>query len=678
MLLRSDGKAIMDIKQAADFLQISPATVRNWIKHNYLTPVSQKSKLIFSVQDVHSLKQDIAAGRIIRLRKRANKDKSVATFLPLEYLSDIERANDIENAVNLIFENSVPIDEGLFFFALNLLSREGLLPSFRSAQELLAFDGDFFYRKQIKEELKKWAENINFKSSPDFQEEALKAHIPQVQDFLGTLYQTLRAEGNKAQAGAYYTPLQIVKDITDNYIVDSNAQVLDPCCGSGQFLLVALDRLMQIKGKADVLENIWGVDIDDIAIRIARINVLIKCKEQDNISPHIYCRNTLLEDNGDIFATQEKIVKDNFFDLIITNPPWGAKLSNNELQALSVIFPYIQSGESFSYFIAKGIKALKSNGILSYILPESFLNVKMHVDIRRRILEQMTVKKITYLSRVFKNVFTPVVRLDIQKNPPQDNHLVKIENDKVFDVGQRDFLKNDGLIFHINLDNEGSAILNKLCSQPHTTLSDKAEWALGIVTGDNEKFLSKVPSEGHEGIIKGKDILKFFYRTPAEFIKFEPEKFQQVASTGKYRAKEKLIYKFISRELVFAYDDNQMLTLNSANILIPKCPTHSTKVILGFFNSSLYQFIFQKKINSIKVLRSHIETLPLPHWSENTMQILVDYVDQLLKPEVNDGQRLEIFEALDNFIMSAWGLMENEKTFILKSIDSSKNNFLRN
>lgn len=677
MLLHSDEQALMDIEQVADFLQISPATVRNWIKHNYLTPVSQQSKLKFFVQDVHSLKQDIAAGRVIRLRKRANKDKSVTTFLPIEYLSDVGKADDIENAVNLIFENGVPLNEGLFFFALNLLAREGLLAPFQTAQELLSFESKFFYHKQIKNELKEWAENINFKSSLNFQEEALKAHIPQIQDFLGTLYQTLRAEGHKAQAGAYYTPLQIVRDIVDDYIKDSHAQVLDPCCGSGQFLLVALDRLMQIKGQADVLENVWGMDIDNIAIRIARINVLIKCKEQDNISPHLYCRNTLLEDSGDIFSTQEKILKDNFFDLIITNPPWGAKSSNSELEALSAIFPYIQSGESFSYFIAKGMKALKSNGILSYILPESFLNVKMHMDIRRRILEQMTVKKIAYLNRVFKNVFTPVVRLDIQKNTPQDDHLVEVENGKVFQVEQRDFLKNDGLIFHINLDNEGSAILRKLYSQPYSTLSNKAEWALGIVTGDNEKFLSKVQHEGYEGIMKGKDVLKFLYQKPAEFIKFEPDKFQQVASTEKYRAKEKLIYKFISKELVFAYDDKQMLTLNSANILIPKSPAHSVKIILGLFNSSLYQFIFQKKINSIKVLRSHIETLPLPHWSEKQMQILADYVGQLLKPEINDRKRLEIFSELDNFIILSWGLTDNERAFILRSIDSSKNNFVR-
>ncbi len=667
----------MDINRVADVLQISSATVRNWIKHNYLTPISPENKLRFSSQEVYSLKEDLAKGRIVRLRKRANKYKSLTNFFPTEYLSNLEKAHDVENAVKIISENGVAADEGLFFLALNLLSKEDLISSSCDTQELMSFRSVYFYHDQLKKELKSWAENINFASSSEFQARIFATHIPRVQDFLGVVYQALRAEGNKAQAGAYYTPLEIVKEIVSAYIPNFHARVLDPCCGSGQFLLAVLDRLKEIKGKSDVLNNVWGLDIDDIAVRIARINVLIKCREQDNYSPHIYCCNALLEGIGDIFSAQEKVIKDNFFDLVVTNPPWGSKLSRFELRELSTVFPYIQSGESFSYFIAKGIKSLKNNGVLSYLLPEAFLNVKMHSDIRQIVLEQTTVKKIVYLNRVFKNVFTPVVRLDIQKNSPKHDNLVRVDNGTPFDIKQRDFLKSSNFIFHINLNNKDAVVLDKVYSQPHFTLLNNAEWALGIVTGDNAKFLSKQQLAGFEGIIKGKDVSKFLYKPPSEFIKFEREKFQQIAPTDKYRAKEKLIYKFISKELVFAYDDKQMLTLNSANIIIPKSPQHSAKVILGLFNSSLYQFIFQKKINSIKVLRSHIETLPLPYWGPDVAQVIVDYVDILLGREMNDSRRLEIFEILDNFIMSKWGLEKNETEYVLNNVTSSKDNFSR-
>ena len=91
---------------------------------------------------------------------------------------------------------------------------------------------------------------------------------------------------------------------------------------------------------------------------------------------------------------------------------------------------------------------------------------------------------------------------------------------------------------------------------------------MGIVTGDNDKFLSNEKKEGYEGVIKGKDVMKFVCQPAQCFLKFEPDQFQQTAPVQKYRSKEKLIYRFISKQLVFAYDDKQILTLNSANIII--------------------------------------------------------------------------------------------------------------
>ena len=51
--------------------------------------------------------------------------------------------------------------------------------------------------------------------------------------------------------------------------VKKDSKVLDPCCGTGQFILTF----------SDIVENpsnIYGVDIDEIAVRIARLNLLIK------------------------------------------------------------------------------------------------------------------------------------------------------------------------------------------------------------------------------------------------------------------------------------------------------------------------------------------------------------------------------------------------------------------
>ena len=144
---------------------------------------------------------------------------------------------------------------------------------------------------------------------------------------------------------------------------------------------------------------------------------------------------------------------------------------------------------------------------------------------------------------------------------------------------------------------------------------------------------------------------------PSNYIHFTPEKFQQVAPIEKYRAKEKLIYRFIAKYLVFAYDDKQKLTLNSANIIIPNIPNYPIKVIAALFNSSLYQFIFQKKFSSIKVLRNHIEQMPLPLWSDKIFSDIIKLVGETIKNKNN-------FNILDDYILKQYALTQEEINYI--------------
>ncbi len=141
-----------------------------------------------------------------------------------------------------------------------------------------------------------------------------------------------------------------------------------------------------------------------------------------------------------------------------------------------------------------------------------------------------------------------------------------------------------------------------------------AKFALGIVTGgDNRRFIKDQDQPGAEAVLKGSDIFKYNYAEPQSRILFTPEKFQQVAPLKYYRAPEKLIYRFINKQLVFAYDDRQMLSLNSANVLIPPELTgYRIKYAAAVLNSSFAQFFFQMSYASVKVLRRHLSPYPSP------------------------------------------------------------------
>lgn len=639
-----NAKNVIDLEKTALFLGISTATVRNWVKCGYLATHNEDRGYFFNLAEIENLKVNIANGSLEKLNGRANKSKAERTFMPDEYLQDGINVDDITKIINFVAEKNINISIALLLLSLNLLQKEKIVASF-TIQSLIN-QNFVFANKQIGEEIQAWLSEIrvsNIKSEFAF---LLSCAIPKQRDTLGFLYQSLLLEGKKSQSGSYYTPEVIVNEIIKDY-TKNNSKVLDPCCGTGQFLLAFADVVENPK-------NIYGIDIDEIAVRIARLNILIKYKDK-NFVPNIVCKNTLFDvGNYDLFSLNDENIRD--FDVIATNPPWGVHFSKSDADGLKISFPEITSLESFSYFLKKSIDLLGDRGVISFILPESILNVKTHKDIREIILKNTHIKKVFYLNRVFKNVFTPVIRIDLEKSKKENGQIEIRKENETYTAEQSKWKNNIDYIFDIHANGVDTDIIDKIYNVRHTTLSGQADWALGIVTGNNKAHIVDKQQDGYEEIFKGKDIEKFVLSKSSNYIKFTPEKFQQVAPIEKYRAKEKLIYRFISKYLVFAYDDKQKLTLNSANIIIPKIPNYPIKVIAALLNSSLYQFIFQKKFSSIKVLRNHIEQMPLPLWSKETFDKIIKLVDETIE----NGR----FETLDDYIMNQYPLSLKEINYI--------------
>ena len=156
------------------------------------------------------------------------------------------------------------------------------------------------------------------------------------------------------------------------------------------------------------------------------------------------------------------------------------------------------------------------------------------------------------------------------------------------------------------------------------------------------------------------------------YIHFAPEKFQQVAPTEMYRAKEKLLYRFIAEVPVFTYDNQQTLSLNSCNILIPQIEDMDIKYVLAILNSSVAAYFINKKYNSVKLLRSHIESLPIPMISAEKQNDIIKRVDNI----INSNESISgLYEELDNEIMNIYSLSEMQRKTIHSAL-SGKNLFL--
>ncbi|MGX3011657.1 TaqI-like C-terminal specificity domain-containing protein [Helicobacter sp. 23-1044] len=201
------------------------------------------------------------------------------------------------------------------------------------------------------------------------------------------------------------------------------------------------------------------------------------------------------------------------------------------------------------------------------------------------------------------------------------------------------------------------AIIKKAKAQGKYSLSASI-WALGIVTGDNKNALHKEQILGSEAIFTGKEIVPYRLQKAQNFIIYDRAKFQQVAKDEMYRASEKLVYKFISNKLVFAYNNSGALFLNSANILIPKIPNMSIKTALGFLNSELFAYLHTIMFGEIKILRGNLEQLPFPQITRSQDSKIASLVGKII-----DGDNVCEME-LQAKIYEIFGITDREQIYI--------------
>lgn len=607
-------KETIGVGKAAEILGVSSATIRNWVKAGHLTPLDNQ-RVLFDEEDVMRVKNDLSTGKLSRLRQRANKTKSKASFIPMEYSDNALLLESIIGIRTAFLDERLNKDAILFFAALKLLESHGQV----TVQNDNVFERVKWKRRCVKNEMESWRQELP--SALEFRRyyDLVKTvtHIDE-NDYLGILKQALFFEGEKSKAGAYYTPTQYVDDaLAFGKQGRDVASFLDPCCGTGKYLIYAIKQL-GLKPEA-----CYGFDVDETAVHISRINMFLSLPKGE-FTPQVFCQNVLTEiATGDLFCDTNSFR--GHFDFIATNPPWGAE-KNSATRTGAYDFK-----ESFSLFLAKSYDLLKHEGRLSFLLPESFLNIKGHSNIRKFILDRFSIESISVLGRGFSGVFTGAIRLDAIKKKTPITHRISIQNNgQSASLPQSLFLGNKDYIIDLSADVKERDIIKKIYSIPYTTLHDHAEWALGVVTGNNEKYLMESHEKGAEPIFRGSDVQKYTLGQARSFIRFDPSSYQQVAPERLYRSKEKIIYKFITKKLAFAYDDRQSLTLNSANLLIPHIDGMSIKVVLAFLNSTVFQYIFEKKYSTHKVLRGDLEQMPLPEISRDTHCRIEELVNLIL------------------------------------------------
>lgn len=212
----------------------------------------------------------------------------------------------------------------------------------------------------------------------------------------------------RKRLGQYFTPKKIreelISKLPDSFLNQKNLEVLDPGCGTGEFLLSAKKLLNS--------PDLYGWDIDEKMVEISR--------------------EVIPEANIEKTDTLKKDLE-NRFDLVVGNPPYYEFSPGEEIKEK---YREVINGRLNIYglFIYQGIKLLKSGGYLAFVNPPSMNNGAYFSKLREFIVRNSNIEYLSVLdnAELFHDAQQSTMLLVLKKGENYGDYIFKRNGVMVF------------------------------------------------------------------------------------------------------------------------------------------------------------------------------------------------------------------------------------------------------
>jgi type I restriction enzyme M protein len=197
----------------------------------------------------------------------------------------------------------------------------------------------------------------------------------------------LKMGEKNSDGGQFFTPREVIRAMVHTLQPKLGDTICDPCCGTGGFLAVAYEHIARNLGQSpasteiDTLKHdtFFGREKENLVFPIALANLVLHGIDQ----PNLWHGNTLTK-RATYSALFDKAPK--FFDVILTNPPFGGKEGKDAQKNYA-----FETGSTQVLFVQDILGELAPEGRCAIVLDDGFLFRKdedAFVETKRKLVDE--------------------------------------------------------------------------------------------------------------------------------------------------------------------------------------------------------------------------------------------------------------------------------------------------